>query len=138
MHIKILHKLQCIKYLEFKVNMNHKTWLLLAVFLTLTTETFASRAARLFSEINFARCLCAAPVPERLQRIQCMSQFLQGRRFTLREAVQYCGYTSYVTKFGRFTGRKLNMPLYNPWDFRYDLYTNETCRYSGYHPGAAN
>ncbi|GBN73482.1 hypothetical protein AVEN_164341-1, partial [Araneus ventricosus] len=56
----------------------------------------------------------------------------------LREAVQYCGYTSYVTKFGRFTGRNLNMPTYNPWDFRYDLYTNETCRYSGYHPGADN
>ncbi|XP_055944299.1 uncharacterized protein LOC129975270 [Argiope bruennichi] len=67
-----------------------------------------------------------------------MSQFLPGQRFTLHQAVQYCGYTSFVTKFGRFTGRNLNMPNYNPWKFQYDLYTNETCHYSGYHPGSKN
>ncbi|GIY37368.1 hypothetical protein CDAR_446461 [Caerostris darwini] len=73
-----------------------------------------------------------------------LQMFLRGYRESIawkdmlqvRQSVQYCGYFAFITDFGKYVKERLQIEYYEPWAYKFDLYTNTTCGQTHYKPGS--
>lgn len=100
--------------------------------------TADTRRSRFRSELRLMHCMCEITVPFRLQRIQCMEQFIpSGHTYTMGQSIQYCGYFAMKTHFGQTVRQRIYITSYNPWQITPDLNTNIICSYTRISPGNA-